>query len=552
MNHSRTESHNSVEANTDEGNVPFCAVDVTVVGATNQGTEPAKSLKTSPRLVKPNTHGSQLSYSSQQSNVTGSLRLPKPRLNGNGPYLRQLISTSMPLMGADLAVLVLATCTANLLGFNWLNAADATSAVSVWLPPVAFALVLLNAGQGLYPGVGFGTVDEIRRLSRSFFVVTLVAASSLRTGSDLFWDRTGFLVIAFSVCMLMGPYARSIVRRRLANFSWWGFPTLVCGNDSAVFGVWEWLSNNRRLGLKPLGVIADPTELELDQDAAWFVGDWPEARELADRNDAYWAVHVESAGLQQNTSTMIDDHLGNIPHVLVISHLTGIPDHWNRHRMQEGLAGFMVQQHLLLPIPQIVKRGMDLVIAALACLFLVPLFVVLGVAIKITSPGPIFYGHTRVGKGNSRFKAWKFRTMVADADKIIDQYIEDHPELREEWERDHKLKNDPRVTTLGSFMRKWSVDELPQVGNVLCGEMSIVGPRPIVPNEIEKYGIYFEVFCSVLPGITGMWQVSGRNDTTFEERIRLGMYYIHHWSPWLDLYLLFRTVGTVLFTKGAY
>jgi lipopolysaccharide/colanic/teichoic acid biosynthesis glycosyltransferase len=142
--------------------------------------------------------------------------------------------------------------------------------------------------------------------------------------------------------------------------------------------------------------------------------------------------------------------------------------------------------------------------------------------------------------------------MMANADSILDDYLAEHPELRTEWDRDHKLKNDPRVTALGKWMRKWSIDELPQIWNVLSGEMSIVGPRPIVDAEIAKYGIHFEAFNSVLPGITGLWQVCGRNDTTYEERIQLDMYYVHHWSPWLDLYLLGRTVKTVLFTKGAY
>ena len=142
--------------------------------------------------------------------------------------------------------------------------------------------------------------------------------------------------------------------------------------------------------------------------------------------------------------------------------------------------------------------------------------------------------------------------MVVGADKMIDDYLNEHPEYREEWERDHKLKHDPRVNALGKFMRKWSIDELPQVWNVLTGDMSIVGPRPIVIAEIAKYGEHYETLSTVLPGITGLWQVCGRNDTTYEERIQLDVYYIHHWSPWLDLYLLTKTVKTVLFTKGAY
>jgi Undecaprenyl-phosphate galactose phosphotransferase WbaP len=345
------------------------------------------------------------------------------------------------------------------------------------------------------------------------------------------------------------------VRKTLARTSWWGFPTLVCGNDSAALNVDQWLLNNRRLGLRPIGVIADPQALELDSQSSRYIGPWSQARSIAEQRHAYWAVLVEpeDAGhLRYGVTSTIEQYLGNIPNVFVISKLTGIPDHWNRHQLDEGLAGVVVEQHLQLPIPQLVKRGMDLAIATIASVFLVPLFAVLGVAIKLTSPGPVFYGHLRVGRGNSRFKAWKFRTMVANADAALLEHLARHPELQAEWERDHKLRSDPRVTRLGKWMRKWSIDELPQILNVFAGDMSIVGPRPIVEAEIPKYGEHFETFSSVLPGITGLWQVCGRNDTTYDERVQLDMYYVHHWSPWMDLYLLVRTVKTVLFTRGAY
>jgi len=486
------------------------------------------------------------------SNVKGNLQLPKPRRDGQGSYLQQLFVTSTPLMVADLAVLVLATCAANLFGYSWLNPADAGSVASTWLLSVGFALVLLNAGQGLYPGVGFGTVDEIRRLSLSIAIVALVAASSLRTASPLFWDRLYFLVIAFTICIVMAPMVRRLVRRRMAETSWWGFPTLVCGNETTVHSVWQWLMANRRLGLRPVGVITDPNQLEMDDSDSWYLGPWEDARKLAEEHHTYWAVYVESADGHEDAAMVAGTYLGNVPQVFVLSKLTGIPDHWNRHQMDEGLSGLMIEHHLLLPIQQIVKRTMDLVIASIVFLLLLPLFCGLAIAIKLTSRGAVFYGHERIGKDNSRFLAWKFRTMISGADQLIEEYLRKHPEMREEWERDHKLRDDPRVTTLGKFMRKWSIDELPQVWNVLCGEMSVVGPRPIVEDEIVKYGPHFETFCSVLPGITGLWQVCGRNDTTYDERVQLDIYYIHHWSPWMDIYLLFRTVGTVLFSKGAY
>lgn len=487
--------------------------------------------------------------------VRSRARLPEPRRDGAWTYLKQAALTSAPLMLVDLvALLVVVTLTAAL-GFQWLNPDDPTSRAIIWFPSIAFACVLLNSVLGLYPGVGLGTVDEIRRLFSSLTVVALITLARHNITTERFYERLPFLVVAYSLALFVAPVFRSIARKRLGATSWWGFPTLVCGDDSVAFSVDQWLQDNRRLGLQPLGVIADPQILELEHGAPRFLGNWTEARRIAEEKHAFWAVLVEpqeTEQLQLGATPAIEQHLGNVPLVFIISKMTGIPDGWNRHQMDEALPGLLVEQHLLLPIPQLVKRGMDLTISSIACLFLAPLFLVLGAAIKLTTPGPVFYGHTRAGRGNTRFKAWKFRTMKANADKMLDDYLAKHPELREEWERDHKLKNDPRVTPLGKWMRKWSIDELPQVFNVLCGEMSVVGPRPIVEDEIGKYGEHFETFNSVLPGITGLWQVCGRNDTTYEERVQLDLYYVHHWSPWLDLYLLVRTVKTVLFTRGAY
>lgn len=480
---------------------------------------------------------------------------PEPRRDGNIPYLRQLAATSLSLMAADLLSLFLVIGICSAVGLQWLNPTDLSSTASVWLPPVSLAWLLINTLLGLYPGVCLGLVDEIRRLSLSVAAVAMINAARLKPSADWFSDRLLFLIVASALCLFVAPVVRMLVRKALAKTSWWGFPAIICGDDSIAFGVDRWLLNNRRLGLRPLGVIADPNVLEVDGDSSRFLGEWSNARAVAEEKHAYWAILVESeetGRFHESVQTTIEKYLGNVPQVFVVSRLTGIPDQWNAHRIDEGLPGVMVEHHLQLPIPQLVKRGMDLAIATIAGLLLAPLFVCLAIAIKCTSRGPVFYGHERVGIGNSRFKAWKFRTMVQDAEVAIERYLQEFPELREEWERDHKLRNDPRVTAIGKWMRKWSVDELPQLWNVLLGEMSAVGPRPIVPNEIEKYGDHFEMFCSVLPGMTGLWQVCGRNDTSFEDRIQLGVYYIHHWSPWMDLYLLVRTVHTVLFTKGAY
>lgn len=207
---------------------------------------------------------------------------------------------------------------------------------------------------------------------------------------------------------------------------------------------------------------------------------------------------------------------------------------------------------LLAGRPPLWKRALDLLGAGAALVAVAPVMLAVALLIKWQSPGPVFYQQERIGRFRRRFKVWKFRTMVCNADSILEEYLAACPQRRAEWERDHKLKDDPRITSIGQWLRKTSLDELPQLINVLRGEMSLVGPRPIVTAEVSRYSSKFAPYCSVLPGITGLWQVSGRNDTTYGERVELDSYYARNASLWLDLRILFKTVGVVLRRQGAY
>jgi Undecaprenyl-phosphate galactose phosphotransferase WbaP len=198
------------------------------------------------------------------------------------------------------------------------------------------------------------------------------------------------------------------------------------------------------------------------------------------------------------------------------------------------------------------KRIFDLVMSCILLILLSPLFAVIALAIKLTSRGPVFYGHRRFGHENQPFQMLKFRTMIENADAILATYLEAHPDEALEWQRDQKLRNDPRITKIGKWLRKHSLDELPQLLNVFVGQMSLVGPRPIREEEIVKYGHKYGLYARVLPGITGLWQVSGRNDATYEERVGFDEYYVCNWSIWLDFYILIRTIRVVLTAEGAY
>lgn len=199
-------------------------------------------------------------------------------------------------------------------------------------------------------------------------------------------------------------------------------------------------------------------------------------------------------------------------------------------------------------VDNILKLILDYVLAILSLILLAPFLVGIAVWVKMSSPGPVFHKRLVMGLNGKQFYALKFRTMVSNGDEVLDQY----PELKEELARNHKLKNDPRITPIGAFLRKYSLDEIPQLFNVLKRDMSLVGPRMISPEEVSMYKQFDLNLLTVLPGITGLWQVSGRSDISYDERVRLDMYYIRNWSIWLDLQLLYQTIPAVLNGRGAY
>ena len=197
-------------------------------------------------------------------------------------------------------------------------------------------------------------------------------------------------------------------------------------------------------------------------------------------------------------------------------------------------------------------RCIDIAVALIAIVVFSPLMLAIALATKLFDNGPVIFAHSRMGKDGHTFGCLKFRSMVVDADERLWQYLKSHPAAAAEWARDHKLRNDPRSTPLGKFLRKSSLDELPQLFNVLRGDMSLVGPRPIVAAEVERYGRYFSNYCSVRPGITGLWQVSGRNDVTYRRRVALDVTYSRTQSLQLYVWIILRTVPALLEQRGVY
>ncbi len=201
---------------------------------------------------------------------------------------------------------------------------------------------------------------------------------------------------------------------------------------------------------------------------------------------------------------------------------------------------------------RVLKRILDIFVVLLGLPVLLPALLIVAAVVRFTSPGPVFFSHRRVCRDGAFFSMWKFRTMCVNSSEVLEQYLAKHPRARAEWNRTHKLRSDPRVTPVGNFLRRYSLDELPQAWNVVMGQMSMVGPRPIVAAEVEKYAECFDYYCRVKPGVTGLWQVSGRSKLSYEARVKLDCDYVEHWSLFRDVRLMFATFRSVVNRDGAY
>jgi Undecaprenyl-phosphate galactose phosphotransferase WbaP len=421
--------------------------------------------------------------------------------------------------------------------------------------PLIFAAPLIYAMSGLYPGIALNPVRESRRvcLTISTFYLLLLAASAIFV-HNVRAELRIVLVATWAVNVLIAPLGRSLLRTLLARRTWWGMPTVVIGHGDAAKRLFRTLSSHQEAGLRPCAIV-DVREPELilqdeDQDPPAPVYALTATPFLA--REHHYAVLASKDLSELEYAKVVNQYADAFGHLMMVPDFDQTSNLWITTKEIGGKLTLELNQPLAMRSSQIAKRVIDLLVILGVCIVTAPLFLLLYVLIRVTSKGPAFYGHLRIGRRQQPFRAWKFRTMVQNADQVLQAHLAKHPELRAEWEMDQKLRKDPRVTVVGRILRKLSLDELPQVWNVLRGEMSLVGPRPIVTNEIVRYGDRYAFYQKVRPGITGLWQVSGRNNTTYEERTAYDEYYVRNWSAWLDVYILFRTIKAVLFAEGAY
>lgn len=352
------------------------------------------------------------------------------------------------------------------------------------------------------------------------------------------------------------PTIRALARALLRLLGCWNFPTVVFGNGENAHQAVLALRSEAVMGYVVQAILIPPDQA-VDESIALLsvpVLPWPQtSADLAVLRiyDCVIALEANEADLRDKLIRQLSHH--HAPHVHVIPAMRGVPLY--------GLASTNFFSHEVLMIHmenrlsrlslRLLKRCFDVVCSAILLVLLSPLFVYL--SYKITRDGGrAFFGHQRVGQGGRKFDCYKFRTMVANAQEVLADVLANNPEAKAEWDKDFKLKNDPRINPLGHFLRRSSIDELPQLWNVLKGDMSLVGPRPVVQDELERYGDDVAYYLLAKPGMTGLWQVSGRNDVDYETRVYFDSWYVKNWSLWTDITILFKTITVLTNRQGAY
>ncbi|WP_370429469.1 undecaprenyl-phosphate galactose phosphotransferase WbaP [Klebsiella aerogenes] len=392
-------------------------------------------------------------------------------------------------------------------------------------------------------------LKEILRTLVIFAVIEIaVIAFTTWTYSRSLWMITWLFV------MILVPVSRMVTKKILNTLGYWQRDTWVIGSGENAYEAYKAISSERNLSLNIVGFIAS--------EGGKSAGDNIDGINVLS-NDINWLTAIDKktqfiVAVESNQSEMRNTWLRNFMikgfrYVSVIPTLRGMPlDSTDMSFIfSHEVMIFRVQQNLAKWSSRVLKRLFDIAGSIAIIIVLSPILFYISRKVK-KDGGPAIYGHERIGKDGKSFKCLKFRSMVINSKEVLENLLVNDAAAKQEWDATFKLKNDPRITKIGGFLRRTSLDELPQLFNVLKGEMSLVGPRPIITAELERYNDEVDYYLLSKPGMTGLWQVSGRSDVDYETRVYLDAWYVKNWSMWNDIAILFKTIGVVLKKDGAY
>lgn len=455
---------------------------------------------------------------------------------------------------------------------RWKFMGSISISMFIWVPAYLVAFFFVANQRGLYPGTGLSSVDQFQYTTNVITLLTLilVAITFVVKVSD---DISRLLLgLSWFFSLATVPFFRTVIRHFMVVVKWWGEPVVIIGCASQVKILNNYFDRNTNIGLKPMKTITLPGLIS----------------ELAETQRKNLIVRARKLGLDYRIHTVLVayEEMGEFESIrevfldlfkrvaLVNPSNFGVDLGGVTVRQYGDMLFFEVKHMLMDRFAQFQKRMIDLFIAGLGLLITFPFLSIIALIIALNSPGgltnrqrrlsdgppepasadifsKVFYKQDRLGKYGKKFQIIKFRTMHPHANKRLNDYLKQNPERRKEWDHYQKLANDPRVTSVGRWLRRFSLDELPQLWNVLMNEMSIVGPRPIMVSQHKLYGENFKHYIRVGPGITGLWQISGRNHTSFAVRTDYDVQYVMNWSIWMDIFILLRTIWVVLRREGA-
>lgn len=411
------------------------------------------------------------------------------------------------------------------------------------------SLSLFMSGR-LYPGLGLNPALEIKNVVQlngvSFLIVFFFSVLREPTWNN---QKIGLLLAAvFSLPLVLS--FRWLGRIAAVQLNAWGEPVALVAAADELEGMARYFDERRRLGFLPVVTVS------ASGDAAPGILRADDLIALEDRTFSEQGIRTVLVSTRTGADLarfgLSGELLRKFERMILISEMDWLEGVSVSFHDLEGMVGLEVRRNSLTLWNRVLKRGMDMLMALSFGLLAVPLLLFIALMIRLESPGPVLFPQKRVGRGGREITVYKFRSMHHNAEALLEAYMRVNPDLEREWDELQKLRQDPRITRVGRWLRKFSLDELPQLYNILIGDMSVVGPRPILLNQREIYGEALSVYVSVRPGLTGFWQVSGRNSTSFDQRVAYDVYYVRNWSAWLDLYILLRTIWVVITGHGAY
>ncbi|WP_418556864.1 undecaprenyl-phosphate galactose phosphotransferase WbaP [Phascolarctobacterium faecium] len=438
---------------------------------------------------------------------------------------------------------------------NWIVSDGGTLHISwlnFWVVFPLLYLLFLNIEQLYNRRMQFWQVIERIFQASLYAVVAIViviyigqiAASTSRMFIFLLWLFSFIHLTVF----------RYLTKKFLEKVQLLQIPVLVIGAGKTAELLVQGIINDAGMGYKIIGLLEDNCVRDGILKRFPVLGKFSDAEAVIMKTRVQH-VFITAPGLEQEKLTQLIYKVQPlVKNMGIIPNLVGIPMGGIEVEslFNEKLMLLRLKNNLARSWNRYLKTIFDFVLTLVGTVAISPILIFIAIWIYIDSPGPVIFKHTRIGKNGKKFPCYKFRSMCIDAKEKLAELLENDPVAKAEWERDFKLKNDPRITKSGAFLRKTSLDELPQIFNVLKGEMSLVGPRPVIEEELERYGEYVNDYLMVKPGITGMWQVSGRSDIDYKERVLLDSWYVRNWSVWIDIVMLVKTFKVVLLRKGAY